>query len=249
MIPPGSIAIIPARMGSTRFPGKPLANKTGKTLIQHVVEAAERAGSVSRVVIATDDERIRVAVEAFGGEAVMTGEHENGTSRLAEAAGLLGLGPDEIVINVQGDEPEIEPSVIDAAVGALVDSGCPIATVASPLPTTGDATDPNVVKVVLRSDGRAMYFTRAGVPYARTDDLPAARLRHVGLYVYRRAFLDVYAGLGSTPLERTERLEQLRVLEHGHDIAVAVVESRHEGIDTPEQYEAFVERQRSAMSD
>jgi len=238
------VAIIPARLGSTRFPRKVLANKTGKPLIQHVCEGAAKSKLLSRVVVATDDQTVMAAVKAFGGEAVLTRtDHPNGTSRLAEAAHNLGLPADAIVVNVQGDEPEIEPSVIDAAVRALGDS--PVATVASPM-RDEDASNPNIVKVVVRRDGKALYFSRARVPHVRDAvNADAGRpLRHIGLYVYRRAFLDRYLTLEPTPLERAESLEQLRILEHGFAIAVAVMpqEVGYAGIDTAEQYEEFVKR-------
>ncbi len=244
MTSPSITVIVPARLGSTRFPGKVLAAKTGKPLIQHVVEAASRLRAASRVVVAADDRRIIEAVRAFGGEAVLTGEHPNGTSRLAEAARVLGLPPESIVVNVEGDEPELDPGLIDAAVGALVSSGAPMATAAVPFEPSEDPRDPSVVKVVRRLDGTALYFSRALVPFPRDAAGPRpAPLRHVGLYAYRRAFLDVYVSLAPTELERVEQLEQLRVLAHGHAIAVAVGEARgHAGIDTPEQYEAFVAR-------
>jgi 3-deoxy-manno-octulosonate cytidylyltransferase (CMP-KDO synthetase) len=238
-----AVIIIPARMGSTRFPGKVLADRTGKPLIRHVYEAASRAGCARRVVIATDDVRVAAAASRFGAESVMTrADHPNGTSRLAEAAGLLGLGSDDVVVNVQGDEPELEPSLVDAAAEVLGDS--PMATVAVPFVPDEDASNPNLVKVVVRGDGRAMYFSRALVPHAR-DGRGTPPLKHVGLYAYRRSFLETYLTLPETELERTEQLEQLRVLWHGHQIAVAVRDVRtHGGIDTPEQYDAFVARHR-----
>lgn len=240
----GAVAIIPARMGSVRFPGKVLADRTGRPLVQHVVEAAARAQSVSSVAVATDDARVAEALRPFGTRVVMTGEHPNGTSRLAEAARLLDLGPDAVVVNVQGDEPEIDPAVIDAAVAALQRTGAPAATVAAPFPPGEDPRNPNVVKVVCAMDGAAMYFSRSLIPFDRDGrgGPDAAPLRHVGLYVYRRSFLDIYVTLTPTPAERCESLEQLRILQHGHKIAVAVCDSSHQGIDTPEQYEAFVRR-------
>lgn len=239
-------AIIPARMGSTRFPGKVLASKTGRPLIQHVYEAASRACCVGQVVVATDDRRVMEAVAGFGGRAVLTrADHASGTSRLAEAAGLLGLGADQIVVNVQGDEPELEPGFIDAAVAALVGSGAPMATIAVPFGAGEDAGNPNLVKVVRALDGTALYFSRSVIPYVRDPGAWSPPLCHVGLYVYRRAFLDVYTSLAATELERVESLEQLRVLAHGHRVAVAVMDERgFGGIDTAEQYEAFVERWR-----
>jgi 3-deoxy-manno-octulosonate cytidylyltransferase (CMP-KDO synthetase) len=242
----GVTAIIPARMGSTRFPGKVLAARTGRPLIQHVYEAASRAASVGRVVVATDDARVMEAVRGFGGDAVMTrGDHPSGTSRLAEAAGALGLGPGEVVVNVQGDEPELDPGFIDAGVRALRATDAPMATVAVPLGAGEDASNPNLVKVVLGLDGTALYFSRSVIPFVRDPGSVAnpAPLCHVGLYVYRREFLDAYVALEPTELERVESLEQLRVLAHGHRIAVAVMDARgFGGIDTPEQYEAFVRR-------
>lgn len=233
------IAIIPARLASERFPRKVLADATGKPMICHVVDAARRASSIDRVVVATDAQDVADVVIADGAEGVLTGEHPNGTSRLAEAARHLGLDDDEIIVNVQGDEPEIDPGVIDACVATLESSEAEMATVASPFADDEDPADPNIVKVVCRADGRALYFSRARIPHERS---PAPALKHVGLYAYRRRFLDVYAALAPTPLEQAERLEQLRALEHGHDIAVAIHATHHHGIDTPEQYEAFVAR-------
>lgn len=239
-----TIAIIPARLASTRFPEKVLANRTGKPLIQHVWENTKRAGSLSRVVIATDHPRVQAACVAFGAEVVVTREdHPNGSSRLAEAAATLGLSGTDIVVNVQGDEPEMEPGVIDAAVGALERSGAEAGTVASPFARGEDPANPNIVKVVLRRDGCAMYFSRSLLPFPRVSGIDgAAPLRHVGLYAYRVGFLKQYPGLTPTPLERAESLEQLRILEHGFRISVAVTPCHGVGIDTPEQYEAFVAR-------
>lgn len=245
----GAVAVIPARFGSTRFPGKPLAAKTGKPLIQHVYEQAAKARSVDRIIVATDDRRIADAVIAFGGEAVMTGEHPNGTSRIAEVAATLTC---EVIVNVQGDEPAMEPGLIDAAVAALLAApSAPMATIASPFADHEDPNDPNLVKVVLSRRGNALYFSRAPIPCWRDRDRdlagnaaarPASQpLKHVGLYVYRREFLATFMTLAQTPLETTEQLEQLRVLEHGFEIAVAVGHAAFHGIDTPEQYEAWVD--------
>lgn len=247
------IAVIPARFGSTRFPGKPLVAKTGKPLIQHVCEQAARSRSVGRIIVATDDERIMAAVRGFGGEAVMTrGDHPNGTSRIAEVAATLGC---EIIVNVQGDEPSIEPELIDAAVDALrATRDAPMSTIASPFGAHEDPSDPNIVKVVVSQRGTALYFSRSPIPCWRDRDRDltvspnarprAAPLKHVGLYVYRREFLATFINLPPTPLEQTEQLEQLRVLEHGYPIAVAIGTAAFHGIDTPEQYEAWVERLR-----
>lgn len=237
--------MIPARYGSSRFPGKVLARDTGRTLIEHVHERAALAAGVDAVVVATDDERVREAVESFGGRVVMTSpDHPNGTSRIAEAVADLAA---DVVVNVQGDEPELDPELIDRAIEALAqDRDCVMSTVASPFAAGEDPADPNIVKVVVDRRARALYFSRALVPHRRADmDDAAAPLKHVGLYAYRRAFLGAYVRLPETPLERTECLEQLRVLEHGHAIAVAVAEAHHHGIDTEEQYRAFVARCRS----
>jgi 3-deoxy-manno-octulosonate cytidylyltransferase (CMP-KDO synthetase) len=247
----GAVAVIPARLGSTRFPGKVLADQTGRPLIQHVFEAVRGATALSRVVIATDDQRVMNAAAEFGAEAVLTGTHHpNGTSRIAEAAEKLGLTADQIVVNVQGDEPELDPRAIDAAVAALIagepDAGAVVGTVASPMDATDDPADPNIVKVVLDQRGCALYFSRSPVPFDRDRTRAVTYLRHIGMYVYRRRFLDEYVRLSPTPLEQAEQLEQLRVLEHGHRIAVAQHSTRHVGIDTPDQYAAFVARWRAA---
>ena len=243
-----ALAIIPARMASTRLPGKPLLAETGKPLIQHVVENARRAASLDRIVVAAEDQNIIDTVHAFGGEAVLTGEHPNGTSRLSEALSLLGADH-EIIVNVQGDEPEIDPAVIDAlAAGIAADRDALMATLCSRFADDEDPADPNIVKLVRGVDGRALYFSRALIPYDRdaggVSASPAATYwKHPGLYAYRRSFLlDVYPTLTPTPLEETEKLEQLRVLEHGHKIAVIEADAPRPGIDTPEQYAAFVQR-------
>ncbi len=235
-----AVAVIPARYASSRFPGKVLASETGRPLIQHVYEQVRRARRVSQVLVAADDPRIVKAVESFGGRAVLTrGDHANGTSRIAEVAPGLEC---DLIVNVQGDEPEIEPEIIDAAVTKLVESpDCAVSTLASPMGAGEDAADPAVVKVVLDARGRALYFSRAAIPHDR-DGGGGGVLRHVGLYVYRRAFLADYVRLPPGALEEIEKLEQLRILEHGYDIAVAIVEARHAGIDTPRQYQAFVAR-------
>ena len=242
------IAIIPARLASTRFPEKVLAADTGKPLVQHVYEATRASRGIDRVVIACDHERVERAVRAFGGEAVMTRvDHPNGTSRLHEAATTLGLADNDIVVNVQGDEPELEPGLIEAAVEALRAATNPrvvIATIASPFAPGQDPANPAIVKVVRRADGTALYFSRSQIPFDRDNrrDPAAAPLKHVGLYAYRRRFLAAYITLPATPLEQAEQLEQLRALEHGYEIAVAVREVHSHGIDTPEQYRAFVAR-------
>ena len=238
-----ALAVIPARYGSTRLPGKPLLARTGKALIEHVLERVQRAKRVSRAVVATDDERIAEAVSGFGGHAVMTrADHPNGTSRIAEVVAGMAVDESQLVVNVQGDEPEVEPAVIDELIAALIaDAEAPMATLASDFAPDEDPADPNIVKVVLDRHGRALYFSRSVIPYDR-DGRGAAVLKHPGLYAYRRDFLLEYASLPATPLEQAEQLEQLRALEHGYKIAVHRTVVAHHGIDTPEQYAAFVQR-------
>jgi len=250
-----AVAVIPARFASTRFPGKPLADRTGKPLIQHVYEQVIKATSIGRVIVATDDDRIADAVKSFGGEVAMTrADHLNGTSRIAEVAASLDA---HTIVNVQGDEPDIDPEHIDRAVAALAEhEDCAVSTLASPFSEDEDPRNPNIVKVVTDAQGRALYFSRALIPHQR-DVLPAAKsqqptahhLKHIGLYVYRKDFLLRFATLAPTPLELAEQLEQLRILEHGERIAVAIVDARYHGIDTPEQYEAFVNRVRARHGD
>jgi len=259
------LAVIPARFASTRFPGKMLADRTGKPLIQHVYERARAAKSIECVLVATDDERIASAVRRFGGDAIMTRtDHPNGTSRIAEAVQLVTNSAAsiqnpkskiqnlDIIVNVQGDEPDIDPALIDLAVATLRGGDCPVATIASPFAPDEDPANPNIVKVVIDQRGRALYFSRALIPHHREAGAlagaSATPLKHVGLYVYRRDFLATYVVLAETPLERAEKLEQLRVLEHGYAIAVAVAAAHHHGIDTPEQYEAFVRRSEAAVT-
>jgi 3-deoxy-manno-octulosonate cytidylyltransferase (CMP-KDO synthetase) len=238
--------IIPARYASTRLPGKPLLAETGKPLIQHVVENVRQAQHVDRVVVATDDDRIAAAVRNFDGEVVMTApEHTSGTDRLAEAADQLYLGDDEVVVNVQGDEPDIPPVVISELILLLGKGECPMATLCTPLPPTA-ANDPSRVKVVFDRNGKALYFSRAPIPYPRDIDdstnSPSRFFLHLGIYAYRVWFLKDFARLSPTPAEKTEKLEQLRALEHGFHIATQVVQCDGAGIDTPEDYAAFVLR-------
>jgi 3-deoxy-manno-octulosonate cytidylyltransferase (CMP-KDO synthetase) len=233
------IGIIPARLGSTRFPRKILASETGWPLIRHVYENAQRAKVLSRVVIACDDEEVRRIASSFGAEAILTDpSHPNGSSRIHEAAAKLGLSQETIIVNVQGDEPLLEPEAIEAAVAALSHGPASMSTVASPFLPGEDPSNPNIVKVVIDQAGCAMYFSRSLIPFARAKAAPP--LRHTGLYAYRLSMLGRYVTWKPTPLEEAESLEQLRVLEHGEKIAVAIHASRSIGIDTPEQYAAFV---------
>jgi 3-deoxy-manno-octulosonate cytidylyltransferase (CMP-KDO synthetase) len=229
------IAVIPARYASTRLPGKPLVEIAGKPMIQRVWERARQAKRVSRVIVATDDERIVKAVEAFGGEARMTrADHRSGTERIAEVAAHVAAA---VYVNVQGDEPVIEPASIDAAVEALLsDDAAQVATIAVPIAAPADIVDPNVVKVVLDFDENALYFSRAPVPWVRDSEhrVHARHLKHLGLYVYRREALLEFPTLPQGELERLEQLEQLRWLENGWKIRVAEVEHDSVSVDVAE---------------
>jgi len=230
--------IIPARYASTRFPGKPLAEIAGKPMVVHVCERAAKSGA-SAVHVATDDERIAAAVRARGHSALMTrADHASGTERIAEAAELLGLRHEDIVVNVQGDEPLIAPQLI-AQVGSLLAqrAGAAVATACHEIHDPAALANPNVVKVVLDAEGYALYFSRSQIPYPRE---PGGRwYRHAGIYGYRVGFLKRYCALAPSPLERAEALEQLRVLWHGERIAVAVSETDiPPGVDTPQDLEA-----------
>jgi 3-deoxy-manno-octulosonate cytidylyltransferase (CMP-KDO synthetase) len=243
--------VVPARLASTRLPEKVLLAETGRPMVQHVADVASRARCAGAVVVATDSTRVGEALKAFGTRVVMTrADHPNGTSRLSEAAEILGLNDDDLVVNAQGDEPEMPPEVIDAAVEALVATpSAVVGTVCCGLGPGEDAANPNIVKVVRRADGCALYFSRSRVPVDRdAKGAPDAEpLRHVGVYVYRVSFLKKYVSMASTPLERAESLEQLRVLENGYAIAVARCDAARglSGIDTREQYDDFVKRWRA----
>lgn len=241
--------VVPARYASSRLPGKPLADIGGKPMVVHVVEAALRSGARD-VCVATDDLRVRDAVAARGHPVCMTrADHASGTDRIAEVVDAFGWGEDEIVVNVQGDEPLIEPALIDAVATALKVSGgetAAMATAAHPLTSAADFFNPNVVKVVCDKAGRALYFSRAPIPWARDafatdrEHLPEnlGALRHIGIYAYRASFLRRYGRLAPSPLEGVEALEQLRVLWHGHAIRVAVFDHPPQpGVDTPEDLE------------
>lgn len=233
-------AVVPARFASTRFPGKPLVEIAGKTMVERVYERVSRSATIDRVIVATDDQRIFQAVTAFGGEAWMTrADHATGTDRLAEVAADLQT---DLVVNVQGDEPLIDPIMIDAAVTPLRDDpSIPMGTLRSRISDWQEFRDPNVVKVVTDMSGFALYFSRAPVPFPREQwhdaDMPLAGLgafKHIGLYVYRREFLLRFASLPATQLEEMEKLEQLRALEHGYRIRVVETGLNSIGVDTPE---------------
>lgn len=242
------VAIIPARFASTRLPGKPLIEIAGKPMILRVVERAKLAASINRVIVATDDERVFQVATRAGVEAVMTSpDHATGTDRLAEVAAGLDA---EIIVNVQGDEPLIEPSTIDAALKPLLaDREIVMSTTCEPIESVEDALKSNVVKVVVDREGFALCFSRSPIPFPREavlehgsikaalcarPELLKAFNKHTGLYAYRRDFLLTYAELPPTPLEQSEMLEQLRALEHGYRIKVVAVAHRSIGVDTPE---------------
>lgn len=237
--------IIPARLASTRLPNKPLADIAGKPMVVRVAERAALAGAAS-VAVATDHADIVAACRAHGIAVHMTrADHPSGTDRIAEVAAAMSLPPDAVIVNVQGDEPLIDPALI-AAVAERIEAGVPMATAAHPIADVGETFNPNVVKVVLDRAGRALYFSRATIPWHR-DGFAASRsllpagyqpLRHIGLYGFRNDFLQAYPGLEVSPLEQIEALEQLRVLWHGYPIAVHVTESAPAaGVDTPEDLE------------
>jgi len=237
---PHILGILPSRWGSTRFPGKPLHLIAGKPLIQHVWERCQQCQRLDSVVVATDDERIRDAVEAFGGSVAMTSpDHPTGTDRIAEA---LRAHPGAThVINIQGDEPLIDPALIDELAAVMIDQPeLDMATAANPMsPDDPAVADPNVVKVVTALDGRALYFSRSPLPYFRNAVEGLQVLRHKGIYAYRRAFLERFVSWPPSPLEQAESLEQLRALENGASIRVIRTEDASPGVDTPEQAAAI----------
>ncbi|MHC4352162.1 MAG: 3-deoxy-manno-octulosonate cytidylyltransferase [Planctomycetota bacterium] len=284
------IAVIPARYDSTRFAGKVLARETGKYLIQHTYEQACKAKLPEKVIIATDNEKVVAAAREFGAECVLTSpDHQSGTDRIAEAVGKIAdsgqriadsdqelhaerctlnahekrytLNANDIVINLQGDEPEIDPGNVDYLARLLMDNpDCPMATLSAEFQTADQVADPNIVKVIVgRRDGdtrdegggtrdetaRAIYFSRHPIPYDR-DAAGVGKvgqyLRHLGIYAYRKEFLLQITSLPQTPLEKIEKLEQLRAIENGYSILVGKVKHTCDGIDTPEQYAEFVKR-------
>jgi 3-deoxy-manno-octulosonate cytidylyltransferase (CMP-KDO synthetase) len=274
------VAVIPARYGSTRFAGKVLAKDTGKFLIQHTYEQACRAKLPKKVIIAADDQRVADAAETFGAECILTSpQHQSGTDRIAEAVAGLEV---EIVVNLQADEPEIDPANIDYLAELLTHHpDYPMATLAANFKSTEQIADPNIVKVIITSCvvrdascerkmdsrlrgkdntryairntqyevGRAIYFSRSPIPYNReTGGIGKVEqyLRHIGIYAYRKGFLLKITSLAQTPLERIEKLEQLRAIENGFDILVGKVEHTCDGIDTPQQYEDFVKRYKNS---
>lgn len=253
------LAIIPARLHSSRLPGKMLLNQTGKPLIQYAWEAAHKSQSVADVIIATDSSEIAEVCRDFGAHVAMTGEHPSGTDRIAEVVRTAGLKSD-LILNLQGDEPELEPECIDQLVDAM-ESGptMEMGTLATPIDSIAQLQDTGCVKVVRAADGRALYFSRLPIPFYRdgqpadllsADEETARYIRspwllHLGIYAYRPEFLLTLTQLPPSPLEQLERLEQLRALEAGASIFVEVVPHRSVGIDTAADYAAFVQRMRN----
>jgi 3-deoxy-manno-octulosonate cytidylyltransferase (CMP-KDO synthetase) len=233
------VCIIPSRYESTRFPGKPLADLCGKPMIQHVYERVLRAKSVSFAAVATDDERIFDAVAAFGGRAVMTSpRHRSGTDRIAEAVETMGLRDDDIVVNIQGDQPLFEPVQVDEVVGPLLaDAAVSMSTLIYRIVRDEEITHPNAVRVVFDHDQFALYFSRATIPFVRDPGKKVDYFKHHGIYAYRRDFLRTFTALPEGVLERLEALEQLRALEHGYRIKVVVTPHDSVEVDTPEELE------------
>lgn len=246
------VAVIPARYASTRFPGKPLIDLFGKPMIVRVAERAAQS-TATRVIVATDDDRIATACSAAGIEVAMTrSDHATGTDRLSEVVTVLGLADDTVVVNVQGDEPEIPASAVNAVAAMLdADSGAAMATLCHPVHDVAEVLNPNVVKCIVAETGNALYFSRAPIPFSRdawasgVTAIPAGLpvYRHIGLYAYRASFLRVFPTLTVPAIERHEALEQLRALAHGFRIRVAVVnDPLPPGIDTPEDYARLLAR-------
>jgi 3-deoxy-manno-octulosonate cytidylyltransferase (CMP-KDO synthetase) len=238
------VVVIPARYGSSRFAGKVLAKETGKYLVQHTYERALCAASVENVLIATDDERVLKACQEFGAACVMTSiEHQSGTDRIAEAAGDLDA---DIVVNLQADEPDIDPGYIDRVAGLLTaNPDASMATLLAPFDDAADVSNPNIVKCITERGGRAIYFSRSPIPYDRqaggVGEMALYR-RHLGIYAYRKDFLMAFSTMPPSRLEQIEKLEQLRAIENGYTILTATVEKAWDGVDTEEQYAAFIER-------
>lgn len=245
---PSVAIVIPARLQSTRLPRKLLLKETGRALIEHTYFAAKQSRLAQEVIVAVDDQELFDCVSSFGGKAVLTRvEHTSGSSRVAEVAELMdGF---DLLVNVQGDEPELSGEAIDAAISCLANnSKAVMATLACPIRDEKQLQDPAVVKVVFDAYGNALYFSRSPIPHARDwsvellKETPAVFYQHIGLYVYRTQFLKQFSGLPASRREQVESLEQLRVLDAGLKIAVEVVEHYATGIDTPEDYRAFVNR-------
>ncbi|MGQ8363933.1 3-deoxy-manno-octulosonate cytidylyltransferase [Glaciecola sp. 1036] len=241
------VVVIPARFASTRFPGKPLAVINGKTMLAHVFERAKESGA-NRIIVATDDHRISEEAQKFGAEVCMTSEdHQSGTSRISEVIEKCKIDAEQIIVNVQGDEPFIPPENIQQVADALLQHPqIPMSTLCYPITESSDLLNPNVVKVVTTKENLAIYFSRSVIPYPREymqgnqltcplGDIPHTYYRHIGIYGYRAGFIDTYMKMPSANLEKIESLEQLKVLENGYDIMVQVSKKAPpHGVDTPE---------------
>jgi 3-deoxy-manno-octulosonate cytidylyltransferase (CMP-KDO synthetase) len=243
--PPKVIAIIPARYHSNRFEGKPLAPIMGRPMIQHVVERARQVPLLSRVVVATDDERIAAAVRSFGGEVVLTRpDHATGTDRLAEAASLIDISEQDIIVNIQGDQPLFPAEVVTQVAGPMLeDPALPMATLIYKIVRPEEINDPNHVKTVFDRHGNALYFSRAPIPFQRNPEEPdrPTYYKHLGFYAYRKGFLLTFVGLPEGEWERFEKLEQLRALEYGYRIRVVLTDHDSIEVDTPKDIERVEE--------
>jgi len=244
------IAVIPARFSSTRFPAKVLAKDTGKFLIQHTYEQGCKAKLPKRVIIAADDKKIADAAKSFNAECILTsGEHKSGTDRIAEAVKDLDV---DIIVNIQADEPEIDPANIDLLAQLLIDhSDSQMATLAADFENADQIADANIVKVITNNLGQAIYFSRSAIPYDRENAGIGEiknHLRHIGAYAYRKDFLLKVTSLPQTSLEKIEKLEQLRAIENGYNILVGKVKHTPDGIDTPAQYAEFVKRYKAKQN-
>lgn len=247
-----ALALVPARLGSTRLPRKMLLRESGRYLFEHTLRGVRRSHALERIVLATDSEEIQSAARSVEAEVVMTSErHPSGTDRVHEAFETLlsqGAGPFDVVLNVQGDEPEVNGATLDPLIAAFADPAVEMATLCTPLTDLAAANDASVVKVVLDRNGDALYFSRAPIPGlspAFTDRAPGPFLRHIGVYAFRPAALRAFVALPRGTHEVTESLEQLRWLEHGRRIRVLAASEGSVGIDTPEHYQAFLARERA----
>jgi len=231
-----TIAVIPSRYGSSRFEGKPLVLVAGKSMIQRVYEQTQKSKVVTKTIVATDDKRIFNAVEAFGGIAVMTSEDcRSGTDRVAQTADILNLGPDDIVVNIQGDQPVFNPMTIDELISPFADDpDLVMSTLAFKIKDKREITDPKDVKVTFDNNGFALYFSRAQIPYPRDKETKADFYKHLGFYAYKKSFLDTLVTLPTGTCEHIEKLEQLRALEFGYRIKVVITPYDSPEIDLPE---------------
>lgn len=239
-----TIAVIPSRYASKRFNGKPLALVAGKPMIQRVYEQAIQAQSIDRVVVATDDKRIFDTIIAFGGDAVMTeGDLRSGTDRVWKACQQLSLEPDEVIINIQGDQPIFSPECLDQLTAPFeTDTTLGMSTLAIEITDPRELTDPSAVKVTFDKNGFALYFSRSRIPFPRDGKSQIPTYRHLGFYAYRKSFLEMFTHLGKSPLEETEKLEQLRVLEYGYEIKVVITNHDSPSVDMPDDIDRLEEK-------